>query len=515
MATGADTAVYDLDAVEKRIQATVFSRRLRIKEMFRDYDPRRSWRCTKQQFIRALDKAGIHITYGEACALADSYLDDKWGDVNYARFSDKIDECFGPKYLEGQPLAQVDPPGTGVVTAYQTNNLGDEQQDEILAYVLHRISLLCRTRGIVFKNCFRYFDKVSCGCVTELQFRRSFPFEGFTEQEMDTLVTRYTDKTRSTLNGVNYLTMHEDVMDRSVAPPDPPYPRSDLVIRPDGSAWTSSDYTPEEKVQAKVVERRIRIREWFTDYDPLRKGYCTTGQARSILGLLGINIALSDWETLVAKYGREDGMFNYGQFCDFVDEAFSVKGLERTPTTRISMPDVAVTLPGRRNRQKLTPDDEYEIGRVEEDIRAKVSQRRIFLKPYFEDFDPARHGHVSKNQFGRALGSLGFELTEDEVNLLAMKYCDLGNKFDMNYWDFCNCCDPKPVWMDQAIKDRRVDLKPDKTYFTRDFPVGVVSGPGSVAGRCHSVVSEEITNRVVDRGPKTLERTAEKILCTA
>merc|ERR1719456_1887835 len=101
---------YDIVAIEKRIQSTVFSRRLRIKEMFRDYDPRRSWRCTKQQFIRALDKAGIHITYGEACALADAYIDDKFADVH--------------------------PPGTGVVTAYQTNNLGDEQMDEILAYVL-------------------------------------------------------------------------------------------------------------------------------------------------------------------------------------------------------------------------------------------------------------------------------------------------------------------------------------------------------------------------------------------
>ena len=67
------------------------------------------------------------------------------------------------------------------------------------------------------------------------------------------------------------------------------------------------------------------------------------------------------------------------------------------------------------------------------------------------------------------MGSLGFQLTEDEVNLLAMKYCDLGNKFEMNYWDFCDTCDPKPVWMDQAVKDRSVDLKPDKTYFRRSY----------------------------------------------
>ena len=61
------------------------------------------------------------------------------------------------------------------------------------------------------------------------------------------------------------------------------------------------------------------------------------------------------------------------------------------------------------------------------------------------------------------MGSLGFQLTEDEVNMLAMKYCDLGNKFEMNYWDFCDVCDPKPVWMDQAVKDRTVNLKPDNT----------------------------------------------------
>merc|ERR1712070_298624 len=173
---------------------------------------------------------------------------------------------------------------------------------------------------------------------------------------------------------------------------------------------------------------------------------------RSILNLC-LTILQSDWEALCKKYCREDGMFNYAKFCDAIDEAFSVKGLEKTPQTRITMPDVSVTLPGRRNRMKLTPEDEYEVGRVEEDIRARVQQRRIALKPSFEDFDPARHGHVTKNQFGRALGSLGFELTEDEVNILAMKYCDI-----------CNTCDPQMDILAANAEDRRVNLKPDNMY---------------------------------------------------
>jgi Ca2+-binding EF-hand superfamily protein len=507
------TQTYDVSAIEKKIQQVVFPRRIRIKEQFRDFDPRRSWRCTKTQFIRALDTAGIKITHAEAAAVADAYVDPATGDVHYGSFSDSIDNAFGPKNLESKPTAEVLPPGSGLVFGFVPNELSEEQM-EILAYVLHRIALLCRTRGLSLKEQFRFYDKQTQGCVTEQIFRRCFPFEGFTEEEMDILVDRYTDTGMSVLNGINYQALHDDVMDRSDAPADPPYPRSDLVIRPDGAKWTAEDYTPEEKVQARVVERRIRIREWFTDYDPLRKGYTTAGQARSILGLCLIPIGQGDWDALCAKYNREDGMFNYATFCDAVDEAFSVKGLETTPLTRITLPDVSVTIPGRRNRMKLTEEDEYEVSRVEEDIRARVQQRRIALKPYFEDFDPARHGHVTKNQFARALGSLGFELTEDEVNLLAMKYCDMGNKFEMNYWDFCSTCDPQMDILAANAEDRRVNLKPDNTYFTRTYNSGVVSGPAAVAGRCHTVVDIAEGNKVVDSGPRVNDRTHEKVLYT-
>jgi len=490
----------------------VFSRRIRIKDYFRDFDPRRSWRCSKTQFIRALDTAGIKISHAEAAAVADSYVHGASGDVHYGKFSDSIDMCFGPKYLEGTPDAEVQEPGENLQFGFQPKQLAADHM-EILAYVMHRVALLCRTRGINFKDCFRYYDKQNTCCVTEQQFRRCFPFEGFTEEELDILVNRYTDRGRSVLNGIHYQALHDDVMDRVNAPPDPPFPRSDLVIRPDGSRWTAEDYTPEEKVQAKVVEKRIRIREWFTDYDPLRKGYATAGQARSILNLC-LTIAQADWEALCKKYCREDGMFNYAKFCDVIDEAFSVKGLEKTPRTRITMPDVSVTLPGRRNRMKLSQEDEYEVGRVEEDIRARVQQRRIPLKPSFEDFDPARHGHVTKNQFSRALGSLGFELTEDEVNILALKYCDMGNKFEMNYWDFCNACDPQMDILAANAEDRRVNLKPDQMYFTRTYDSGVVSGPAAVAARCHTVVPNAIGGKVVADGPRVLDRSHQKVLYT-
>merc|ERR1719272_1004004 len=98
-------AKVDPALVIAKVQSTVFPRRLRIRDVFVDYDPRRSLRCTRQQFIRALDYAAIKVTYDEATALADHFRDAPSGDVNYGTFSDEVNLVFGTQHLEQTPLA--------------------------------------------------------------------------------------------------------------------------------------------------------------------------------------------------------------------------------------------------------------------------------------------------------------------------------------------------------------------------------------------------------------------------
>jgi len=507
-------AQLDPQEVLRKVQAIVFPRRLRIRELFVDYDPRRSLRVSRQQFIRALDSAAIKVTHEEAECLAAHFLDAPTGDVHYGRFADEVNAVFGPKHLEATPMQEVAPPGAGVPPSSMPNAPRPEHQ-EILEYVLHRVSLLTKTRGIVLKYLYQDFDKLHSGFVTEHQFRRQFPLTAhLTDEEMDVLIERYTHAGRSALNGVNYRQLHEDVTERAAASAEPPFPRSDLVLRVDPSErWTSEQFLPEEKVQAFVVERRIRLRDPFTDFDPLRKGYTTRGQACSILSTLGVKLPKADLDALLDKYCREDGMFNYARFCDLVDEAFTVKGLETAPLARIQMADAGTTLPARRNQRVLDDQQVFEIERLEEDVRARVQQRRIFLKPMLQDFDPARRGHVSKSQFARALGTLGFELNEEEVNLLAQKYCDLGNRYDVNYLLFCEVCDPPVETLIAKNEDRRCNLKPDKTYFTRQYDSGVVSGPASIAGRCGEVVPYAQSSEIVT-GTGRLDRSHLKVLST-
>jgi Ca2+-binding EF-hand superfamily protein len=64
--------------------------------------------------------------------------------------------------------------------------------------------------------------------------------------------------------------------------------------------------------------------------------------------------------------------------------------------------------------------------------------RRIHLKPQFQDFDITKCGHVSKSQFLRVLALLGIFAPESVLAVLAKRYMDKGNADEVNYVDFCN-----------------------------------------------------------------------------
>jgi len=197
-----------------------------------------------------------------------------------------------------------------------------------------------------------------------------------------------------------------------------------------------------QKVQARVVERRVRLVEHFQDYDPLRKGFCTIAQVKTVFALLKLEVDQADFDALSRLYSQGDGQFCYAAFCSEVDHAFTENGLERQPLQQVQQPNAHTTLPARRNRMALSEAQQAAIAGLEDKIRARVSSRRILIKPAFQNFDPINRGHVTKGQFSRVMNFLGFELDEKAISLLCMAYCDLGNHIEFNYWDFCDSCDP-------------------------------------------------------------------------
>jgi hypothetical protein len=71
------------------------------------------------------------------------------------------------------------------------------------------------------------------------------------------------------------------------------------------------------------------------------------------------------------------------------------------------MPTSDATLPSRRSRAVLTDEEQVRIAEIETDIRSRVLKRRILFVNAFKDFDRIGEGHVTIDQFGRVMETLG------------------------------------------------------------------------------------------------------------
>jgi len=62
----------------------------------------------------------------------------------------------------------------------------------------------------------------------------------------------------------------------------------------------------ERKIQAEVVMKKIRIKEFFKDFDGLRKGTVTESQFRRILDMTNIPLNNTEFDNLIIKYKTPD-----------------------------------------------------------------------------------------------------------------------------------------------------------------------------------------------------------------
>lgn len=80
--------------------------------------------------------------------------------------------------------------------------------------------------------------------------------------------------------------------------------------------------------------KRVRIEEFFRDFDKLRKGKVTVPQFRTVLSMLNFALTEAEFQSLAYKYD-EDGHFGYSAFCYNINLAFTLKGIDKDPTVSV------------------------------------------------------------------------------------------------------------------------------------------------------------------------------------
>lgn len=85
----------------------------------------------------------------------------------------------------------------------------------------------------------------------------------------------------------------------------------------------------EQRIKAQVVMKRVRIEEFFNDFDKLRKGTVLKNQLQTILSMLNFKLTNEEFESLACRYKTDDPefRFNYRDFCANINCAFTTYGV--------------------------------------------------------------------------------------------------------------------------------------------------------------------------------------------
>lgn len=311
----------------------------------------------------------------------------------------------------------------------------EDDKIEKLRELIKRLKLEADHKGHIIRTYFKDFDKHNHGVVTTNQFLQCVPFRDLKKEELQLILERYTNSS----GFVNYEQFHEEIEGKADIEQCKSNNHGYYLASYDNAPFVEPEEV-ENLIRVMLMKYRLKIDECFRDYDPLRSGFITANQFKSALSSIKLpktNLSEQQLESLVQKYigpyDETEEKVKYLEFLSNVNKVFTETGLEKTPMKTLSTHKHLL----KTSKQSVSADKEESIKQIITNIKRIVSTNRIYLKPFFHDFDRVTKGtysshHVSKTRFERALYLLGIRLSQREYDLLSEKYDDLQNE-EVNY----------------------------------------------------------------------------------
>lgn len=438
-----------IDNFHNSIRTLAQTKRIRVTEFFQDFDKLRSGFVTAPQFSRCLwQTLGIQLSQAQEELVKMNYDLKGNGQINYKIFCDIIDQNFNARDLARNPESQKIAPQEFLGTLRTVRPLSPGSERRLIQLLKH-IEQFYSYHGINLRTCYEDFDRHHMGVVTESQFYRSFPGPpDVSESDMTLLVQKYRDPDKPGL--LNYLNLHHDIVaigehvakeKELIECPNTQVDSTRVMLTPDPDLNTIFD-----KIRTAVFKHGIRTTEFFKDHDKLRSGIITENQFVCGLALaVGKEAQLSraEIQKIVEYYRQPDGRVKYKEFCDIMENAFTVPDLEKKPLQNTTRPSQGAL---SRGLKPLSEAEERRLQEILSQISDNVRRRRLMMYPYFKDYDRgiAYTRVVTPTQFGRILHFLSLNVAPEDLKLLLRKFEDPATG-DVNYPAFVQAVDQEFV----------------------------------------------------------------------
>lgn len=301
-------------------------------------------------------------------------------------------------------------------------------------------------KRIHLKPMFQDFDITKNQHVTKHQFLRTLGQLGVSTSEdvLNVLLKAYMDK--GNVDEVNYFDFCNDVdspeqlfgVGRGFNHSFNYYPKTQPRITGIDIKKDIPDDVQDilAKLRQICKEQRVRISEFFRDFDKLRSGSITEAQFRIGLNMAKIVLSGNEFRILCEQFQspKEGPHILWKDFSDCVDEVFTKKGLEKSVDIQLDNART-VSFYGKRDP---TQGDMGLVVDLQDRFKSLIVRERLDAKSFFQDQDRHNHFKCSPKQFKQTMTLLKVQIDDADVRAIVNAYGDkLG---DIDYLRFIDDC---------------------------------------------------------------------------
>lgn len=222
-----------------------------------------------------------------------------------------------------------------------------------------------------------------------------------------------------------------------------------------------------DKVRAQAIKRRVRMEDFFTDFDHLHRGRVTRGQFRRVLAVNQIALSEKEQEALEDAFDAVECDAGSGRpTASLCRSGMEVNYLSFLQALREKEPPKELLAHKHRKPVEISPEENARLLPTMQLIRHAVAARGIHIVPPFRDMDPLNTGKVTASQFERCIP---FDTLDPvAVGLLVKKYGD--GKGNVYYMMWCVDVDPTVLEQDQQqCGVTAANLAPSELFFCGSY----------------------------------------------
>lgn len=261
----------------------------------RDFDRLRSGSITETQFLSCLSMSNIFFTREESALLVDKYRNpDKPKEVLWRNFCDEVDQVFVVKELEKRN--DVEDLKNLTKTTFSLSELSLPDQ-ATLQDILREMKKFFEVNRIDPKPAFANYDHLKRGKVLRSQFKKILhSMKYFIDDSMiEILMKKYGDAIPNEINYILILNDANEIGGSSALKEEEKIEKNITPVL--SSANNFHTYSTHsriydasvneviDKIKNVVKINRVRLQEFFNDFDTLRKGVVTKAKFRTAINM--------------------------------------------------------------------------------------------------------------------------------------------------------------------------------------------------------------------------------------